>query len=157
MSTTTNEATTGPSARRQPGVQVGDLVAGRYLVVRILGRKRCAETLLATDTASNDVVVVKALPSESVFGDVQARLEHEAAASARGRESFLGPRADLLAASNEACIWSGRLFRALALARGVASGAVGIGRLPDRCQLPAHRIKEAQAAECCTATFAPPT
>ncbi len=73
------------------GGNVGRLFGDRYLAVQVLHTRRSVETLLATDTASDELVVVTALPVQFAPPNAQLRLEREAAVLREAACPFLAP------------------------------------------------------------------
>ena len=59
------------------------LIAGRYRIQRLLKKALDVETLLATDLAQGDSVVVKTAPADDLSPATVMRLEHEAGVLAR--------------------------------------------------------------------------
>ena len=57
---------------------IGRLFGNRYLALRVLKHRQHGETLLATDTTCDELVVVKVLAVRSIAPEILQRLERDA-------------------------------------------------------------------------------
>ena len=70
---------------------IGALIGNRYQVVKLLQKKHDIETLLAVDTACDELVVVKTLPAISFSAGALLRLEYEASVLSEIKSQVLAP------------------------------------------------------------------
>lgn len=77
---------------------IGRLFRNRYLAVRVLTQRQHVETILATDTARDELVVVEVMGARNAPAGLLPRLEQEAASLREVYSPFLAP---LLSAGRE--------------------------------------------------------
>jgi serine/threonine protein kinase len=74
----------------------GEILGGRYHTTRVLKEIAGTRTLLADDTASGDVVVLKELPLEGLSAGARMRLDHEVALLKQTSNDRLAPVLDVV-------------------------------------------------------------
>ncbi len=80
------------AANRSVGADhAGRVVRGRFRVGGLLKKAQGTETLLGTDLAGGDAVVIKAVRTGSLTAGTRMRLEHEAALRRQVRSRWLSP------------------------------------------------------------------
>src|SRR5437016_2157441 len=90
-----NVALAGPSrVGHGDEFSAGNVLAGRYQLLRVLKSGHDAETLLASDLSNSTTVVVKTAAAQSFSATARMRLEHEARVLAQIKNGPFTPLLD---------------------------------------------------------------
>ncbi|HEY4760986.1 MAG TPA: protein kinase, partial [Thermoguttaceae bacterium] len=98
--TISNNISVEPDDLSPTSPHIGILVGNRYQVLRSLDKRQGVERLLAVDKTRDELVIVKALPDQSVSGGTAMRLEYAVAALREVKGTYLAPLLDVKQEAN---------------------------------------------------------